>query len=377
LQVDIVTVHGLGESDDAWIYTYKRIPKKVSDLPGRRRGSGSKTDRKGQPLSKADGTTPREAAGGQRIDPPLAATAMGDVHLPEQGQPSRERPLYGLEGGRQPEMLPPVPEDGIHVIPTSNANRSTESLGPKNENKTALHVDPSRIAAGLTTGPKSPQDHQDRAGEDAGAHNAPDSSRQSADYSRRQDGQVHWLKDADMLPRAIPNARILLYSYQDPPNISTARSGQAYLENTAKDLIKKIQNCRSPEKKFENVPIIFVCHGFGSMIVLKVMELIDQACKENKDDSKETKDASKQNDDTSNEVKDAIPIAIATAGIMLLEVPPFSSLTAPWMRSWMRNTALFSLNKLQTFFHEKHGKGICTAWFHDQQAIEIKVCSPF
>ena len=376
MQVDIVTVHGLGESDDAWVYTYKRIPKKISDLPGKRRGSGSKTDRKGQTQSKADGATPREAAGGQRVDPALNSAAVGDFHLPEHGQPSRDRSIYGLEGGRQPEKLTPVPEDGLHPVPASNVNRSAESIGPKNENKTTLQVDPSRIAAGLTDGPNPPQD-QDKAGEDTGAHNAPDSSRQSADYSRRQDGQVHWLKDADMLPRAIPNARILLYSYQDPPNINTSRSGQSYLENTAKDLIKRIQNYRSPEKKFENVPIIFVCHGFGGMIVLKAMELIDQACKPSKVDSKDTKDASKQNEDASKEVKNALPIAIATAGIMLLEAPPFSSLTAPWMRSWMRTTALFSLNTLQTFFHEKHGKGICTAWFHDQQAIQVKVCPPF
>jgi hypothetical protein len=256
-------------------------------------------------------------------------------------------------------------------------------MGPKNENKPFSQMDAPALASGLKVDPTPVQDRQDRASadvheEDIGAHNVADSSRPSADYLRRQDPGVNWLKDAGMLPNAIHNVRILSYPYQDPPNCDSERLGHEFFEKRAKDLIERLQKNRLPEKKYENVPIIFVGHGLGCLIILKAMAQLEQLSKddskENKDKPKDEKDASKQGKAISMDAKDANQLASSTAGIMLLDAPPLSSLASQWMRPWMHMTVLDALNGLHDFFHEKHGRGICVSWFHDRPATSVRVC---
>jgi len=409
-QVDIVAVHGLGESDNAWVYISKRSAKNAPDPPGKRRGSEPKTDRKGQTQSKAaDGAARRDATKERRAESGLAPAIPRDVYTSEWTQSLSGDPPPILETGNQSEKLPTVLEDETDaVLPVDERRRST-SIGPRNESHPLAQADTSRMATGSNFEPTSPLDHQDKPSadvreEEAGDRNVLGSSRHSADYSKKQDGRVHWLNDPNMLPKAIPNVRVLLYSYEDPPNINSQRSGQAYVENTAKDLIKRIQAERRPEKDYENVPIVFICHGFGSVIVLKAMELIEQASEKSKDESKETKDESKsKSKDESKETKveskskaknesketkgeskskvkdgsevgvDAISIAVATAGIMFLEVPPVASVMTPLEKPWMFPDFPLTLERLGNFFHEKHGKGICTAWFYDLEATPAKV----
>lgn len=357
-----------------------------------------KADRKFQSQSKAlEGTDSKDAIGVQKADQMFSSeiAAWRAGHTSDQPQSSREQPPHVPGDRKEVEKLHTVPEDGSYTLPTTVGKRPVEPTDPGAETKTT-HLDPPQLAPGLNVDRTPAQDPQDMPSADVhdvdtGAHNLPDSSRQSAGYFKRQDGRVNWLKDANMLPRAIPNARTLLYSYQDPLDIDTLRSGQSYLEKTANDLMEQLQKSRLPQNKYENVPIIFIGHGFGCMIILKVMELICDACekpkddpketaensKENKNTSKESKGASKQNKESAKVGKDALPIAIATAGIMFLDAPPLSSLETPWIRPWMYTMAIYTLNNLKTFFHEKHGKGICTAWFHDLPSISVRVRAIF
>ncbi|OTB06173.1 hypothetical protein M426DRAFT_9990 [Hypoxylon sp. CI-4A] len=73
---------------------------------------------------------------------------------------------------------------------------------------------------------------------------------------------VRWLQDDDMLPSVVPNARILLYSY-DSRWHHTAPHNR--LETCGEDLVTKLHDFRSDAL---NRPILFVAHSLGGLVVL-------------------------------------------------------------------------------------------------------------
>ncbi|KAI1159456.1 hypothetical protein F5B18DRAFT_677291 [Nemania serpens] len=73
---------------------------------------------------------------------------------------------------------------------------------------------------------------------------------------------VHWLKDANMLPRVVPHARIIAYNYESRWHADAPRTR---LELCGEDLVKSLHNFRTdaPER-----PILFIAHSLGGLVVL-------------------------------------------------------------------------------------------------------------
>jgi hypothetical protein len=78
-----------------------------------------------------------------------------------------------------------------------------------------------------------------------------------------QDGNVRWLRDADLLSRDLPGARILLSNYRTPPDEGKPPS-LALVTELRSRLVKVRGDCK-------NRPIIFIGHDFGVTIIDKTL----------------------------------------------------------------------------------------------------------
>ncbi|ODM19338.1 hypothetical protein SI65_05956 [Aspergillus cristatus] len=74
-----------------------------------------------------------------------------------------------------------------------------------------------------------------------------------------------WLADEDMLPRHIPNCRVLTFSY--PALTSSPREA---IKQHAKTLVKELAEHRRMEDATER-PILFICHSVGGIIVKQAL----------------------------------------------------------------------------------------------------------
>ncbi|RYP57002.1 hypothetical protein DL770_010783 [Monosporascus sp. CRB-9-2] len=73
---------------------------------------------------------------------------------------------------------------------------------------------------------------------------------------------VHWLRDPDMLPAALPNARIMVYSYESRWH---TEAPEARLELCGGELMEDLHNFRT---KTRDRPVIFIGHSLGGLVVL-------------------------------------------------------------------------------------------------------------
>jgi Putative serine esterase (DUF676) len=80
---------------------------------------------------------------------------------------------------------------------------------------------------------------------------------------------LNWLKDAEFLPKQIPNARIMSFGYNARILSSDTTLGIA---GFAGQLLTHIQSLRKSDIEKKR-PIIFICHSLGGLVVKKVRVL--------------------------------------------------------------------------------------------------------
>ncbi|CEJ81146.1 hypothetical protein VHEMI01291 [[Torrubiella] hemipterigena] len=77
--------------------------------------------------------------------------------------------------------------------------------------------------------------------------------------------EVNWIKDANMLPAAIPKARILRYGY-DSQWVGEGTASKNSVEARAHDLLLKLGS-DADRKINPKRPLIFICHCYGGLVV--------------------------------------------------------------------------------------------------------------
>ncbi|KAI1214605.1 uncharacterized protein F4807DRAFT_3196 [Annulohypoxylon truncatum] len=82
--------------------------------------------------------------------------------------------------------------------------------------------------------------------------------------------QVHWLKDPDMLPAAVPNARIMAYSYESRWHIDAPKT---HLGLLGEELARTLHGVRAKEL---DRPILFIAHSLGGLVVMHSLLYADR-----------------------------------------------------------------------------------------------------
>ncbi|KAK3362425.1 hypothetical protein B0T25DRAFT_6339 [Lasiosphaeria hispida] len=96
------------------------------------------------------------------------------------------------------------------------------------------------------------------------------SSRASSTYGRISG--PNWLQDTTMLPRTLPGARVLTYTYPKL-NLSSESDQSDYLDKAASSLLNALGGARQSAEDSDRVPIVFIGAGFGGIIVQKMIAL--------------------------------------------------------------------------------------------------------
>ncbi|KAI1331249.1 hypothetical protein F5Y16DRAFT_297205 [Xylariaceae sp. FL0255] len=93
--------------------------------------------------------------------------------------------------------------------------------------------------------------------------------------SNKEGADVNWLEDANMLPAALPNARIMRFGAK------TKWFGNRSIQQTASDVARHLlgairRDRDTNENDSKTRPLIFVAHCFGGLVVMKALnEAVD------------------------------------------------------------------------------------------------------
>ncbi|SPO00083.1 uncharacterized protein DNG_02935 [Cephalotrichum gorgonifer] len=81
---------------------------------------------------------------------------------------------------------------------------------------------------------------------------------------------VHWLRDRDMLPAIVPNARIMVYNYESKWQANAPRTR---LELCGEELVNSLHSFR---KDTRDRPIIFIGHSLGGLVITHALLFADR-----------------------------------------------------------------------------------------------------
>ncbi|PGH08734.1 hypothetical protein AJ79_05925 [Helicocarpus griseus UAMH5409] len=101
----------------------------------------------------------------------------------------------------------------------------------------------------------------------------PDSYTASRRRPRVANEGVRWLQDEDMLPAAIPNARILALTYPKFSPSAVLRWGK-YCDEVASKLLIDLEKFRGFQ--YGPTPVIYIGHGFGGIMLQKALVLLSR-----------------------------------------------------------------------------------------------------
>ncbi|KAK0730918.1 hypothetical protein B0H67DRAFT_54411 [Lasiosphaeris hirsuta] len=157
----------------------------------------------------------------------------------------------------------------------SSDTRATD-LGPKlqflRKSKKAKQSPTTRLGvAGIQTEKHYDDEHLGAEGREPGSNRPTEvgSSRASSTYGRISG--PNWLQDTTMLPRTLPGARVLTFTYPKL-NLGSESDQSDYLDKAASSLLNALGGARQPEE-CEKVPVVFIGAGFGGIIVQKMITL--------------------------------------------------------------------------------------------------------
>ncbi|MCJ1429508.1 hypothetical protein MMC29_007423, partial [Sticta canariensis] len=109
-----------------------------------------------------------------------------------------------------------------------------------------------------------------------GAH-PDDTWRKIVDAGSSNERYVNWLRDTNMLPAAIPNARIMRYGYEshwfgETIKLKASTVAQRLLQNLKRRRIEYVLATALIEAQEDSLrPLIFIAHCFGGLVVLKAI----------------------------------------------------------------------------------------------------------
>ncbi|KAL2192756.1 hypothetical protein P885DRAFT_46878, partial [Corynascus similis CBS 632.67] len=236
-RVDVVAVHDIDETlQKAWVYR-KRSKRRVND--------------------------PRGAFGSGAINSYDGERGVGTAGSPAPGRQKR----------MQTSMLASVPEDEDGVPGSETSDFGFRQR--RSRRKPSLLNDRRRPAGRISTIDEDTRvPSVGEAGEGRPSNAEVLSDRQSSLDPGIERLGVNWLSDPEMLPREIPGARVMCYTYKSTENVA---SPSQYLATLAEDLIKRLVSKRTSDRiDYGRVPIVLVGLGFGALVVQEAACLLNK-----------------------------------------------------------------------------------------------------
>jgi hypothetical protein len=136
-------------------------------------------------------------------------------------------------------------------------------------------------------------------------------------------GQVNWLKDPTMLPKAFPEARIMRFGYNYTPGSMLS----SICKSAANNLILELQGLRD-RFAYPSKPILFIGHSFGGIVIESALNTASRQAKEEK--KGENKDATFRDSGGMYSVYE--DLMMSTIGVIFLATPfyPNKDVLALW-----------------------------------------------
>jgi hypothetical protein len=229
--VDIVVIHDYDETTDNWVYyqdAERLLRQQVDNI-------------------KMEVTHVKQGAEAKLLgghDPDRRGSKV-DLHDPQSSNPP---PQLHTETGNTTSEIPSASHPvAVEARPTK-ASDVTSSLRP------------------------IPEEHlQVRARWDSVSGPQIDLNPTRTPSPTRPDSACNWLSDAEMLPKTLPGARVLAFSY---PKLRTKEGGQAgFFERAAKELLTELAKARESDKSQSHIPLVLVAAGFGGLVVQRAIAL--------------------------------------------------------------------------------------------------------
>ncbi|RYO86349.1 hypothetical protein DL763_006736 [Monosporascus cannonballus] len=170
------------------------------------------------------------------------------------------------------------PQKKTHKVGEESEESSSESDEDRPLDATTPKADPLKRKRDLLE--SDPTMTVDSVLDSHGDIHEPENSRpmqsgsQSGFSPTRRIAGTNWLKDPRMMPKLLPGARILAFSYPrlKPKSIGNKSEPAEYIDNAALGLRRELEKAR-PSIDYDNIPIVFIAAGFGGMVVQKAITM--------------------------------------------------------------------------------------------------------